>query len=79
MFLFLSFFVEGVSWKYFNLVDDISLIEMLLNIDYFKFKIVNIFKIIIWFGNGYYLKKIYRSLKNLFWGFDKIWLKFLLK
>lgn len=43
----LSLFAEGVSWKYLNLADDISLIEMLSNIDYFKSKTVNIPKITI--------------------------------
>lgn len=71
----LSLFAEGVSWKYLNLADDISLIEMLSNIDYFKSKTVNIPKITIWLGNGYHPKKTYRSSKNLSWGSDKIWLK----
>ena len=53
----LSLFAEGVSWKYLNLADDISLIEMLSNIDYFKSRPVNIPKITIWLDNGYHPKK----------------------
>ena len=43
----LSLFAEGVSWKHLNLADDVSLIEMLSNIDYFKSRPVNIPKITI--------------------------------
>lgn len=50
-----------------NVIDDVGLIEMLsLNIDYFKFKLVNILKIMIFLDYGYYLDYLREELEKIY-------------